>query len=147
MSLSIRAFEEEDQEAVVELWQRCGLAVPWNDPRRDIARKLLVQREGFLVAEENGAIVGSVMAGYDGHRGWLSYLAVAPEFQRRGVGRALVEQAQQVLEGMGCPKITLQVRASNTEVVAFYERLGFVCEEVLSMGKRLEVDGLGRKCR
>ena len=143
MPLSIRAFEEKDQEAVVELWQRCGLVVPWNDPRRDIARKLSVQREGFLVAEEDGALVGSVMAGYDGHRGWLNLLAVAPELQRRGVGRALVERAQQVLGEMGCPKINLQVRASNTEVIAFYERLSFASEDVHSMGKRLQADEEG----
>ena len=138
--LSIRPFEEADTEVVVALWERCGLTRPWNDPRRDIARKLTEQRDSFLVALIDGRIVGSVMAGYDGHRGWINYLAVDPEVQRHGYGRQLMDAAEQCLRHAGCPKINLQVRVENEAAVAFYTRLGFLEDRVLSFGKRLEAD-------
>lgn len=138
--LSIRPFEEADIEAVVALWERCGLTRPWNDPRRDIARKLTQQRDSFLVALIDGRIVGSVMAGYDGHRGWINYLAVDPDHQRQGHGRRLMEAAEQCLRSLGCPKINLQVRVENEAAVAFYSRLGFLEDRVMSFGKRLEAD-------
>lgn len=139
--MTIRPFTVADQEAVVDLWTLCGLVRPWNDPRKDIARKLRVQPELFLVAEVDGAIAGSVMAGYDGHRGWINYLAVDPDARRRGLGRALMAEAERLLRERGCPKINLQVRADNREVVAFYQRIGFAQDAVVSFGKRLEDDG------
>lgn len=136
----IRRFETRDSEAVVALWQACGLTRPQNDPRKDIARKLKVNPEWFLVAEQRGAIVGSVMAGYEGHRGWINYLGVAPALQRGGLGRRLMDEAETRLRAAGCPKINLQVRPDNKAAIAFYERIGFAVEGAVSLGKRLERD-------
>jgi ribosomal protein S18 acetylase RimI-like enzyme len=140
MGIEVRAYASSDETEIVDLWRACSLVVPWNDPHEDIARKLQVQPELFLVACAAGRIVGSVMAGYEGHRGWLNYLAVAPRCRRQGIGRRLVREAEARLRAMGCPKINLQVRASNTDVVEFYRKLGFVVDDVLSMGKRLEAE-------
>lgn len=122
------------------LWGQCDLIRPWNDPHRDIVRKLRVRPDLFLVGVLDGRIVASVMAGYEGHRGWLNYLAVAPELQRRGLARALVTEAERLLREAGCPKINLQVRTSNTGLIEFYRRLGYSVDDVVSMGKRLEQD-------
>lgn len=138
--MTIRPFQAADQEAVVALWDRCGLLRPWNDPRKDIARKLQVQPELFLVLQIDGALAGTVMAGYDGHRGWINYLAVDPGARRRGLGRALMAAAERLLRERGCPKINLQVRHDNREAVAFYECVGFAEDAVVSLGKRLERD-------
>jgi ribosomal protein S18 acetylase RimI-like enzyme len=139
-TINIRYFEERDRDEVIVLWKACGLVVPWNDPAKDIGRKLAFQKDLFLVAVENGAPVGTVMAGYDGHRGWINYLAVAPDRRNRGLGRALMEEAENRLRALGCPKICLQVRRTNAGVVEFYGKLGFIEDDVLSMGKRLESD-------
>lgn len=136
-SLQIRTFRRHDEDAVVALWTRCDLVRPWNDPRRDIERKLRVQPELFLIGEAAGEIVGTVMAGYEGHRGWINYLAVDPEHRRRRFGRQLMAAAEERLRDLGCPKINLQVRSSNAEVLAFYDRLGFARDDVVSFGKRL----------
>ena len=138
--MKIRPYNEADEEAVIALWRACDLVRPWNDPRKDIARKLRVNREWFLVAEEEGRIVGGVMAGYEGHRGWINYLAVEPGRRQGGRGRALMDEAERLLRAAGCPKINLQVRAGNAEVIAFYRRLGFAVDDVVSLGKRLEAD-------
>jgi ribosomal protein S18 acetylase RimI-like enzyme len=138
--VTIRPFRPADEPAVIALWQAAGLTRPQNDPRKDIARKMKVNPEWFLVAEESGAIVGSVMAGYEGHRGWINYLTAAPSRRRVGVGRALMAEAERLLRAAGCPKINLQVRADNADVIAFYQRLGFAEDRVLSFGKRLEKD-------
>lgn len=139
--LRIRPFTQDDEEAVIPLWDRSGLIRPWNDPHKDIRRKMEVQPDLFLVASLDGVLAGTVMAGYEGHRGWINYLAVAPEFRRSGIGRALMERAEELLRAAGCPKINLQVRAGNGAAVEFYRRLGFTVDDVLSMGKRLEQDG------
>jgi len=136
----VRAYKESDEARVLELWMFAGLIRPWNDPKKDIARKLKVQRELFLVAELEGVVVGVVMAGYDGHRGWVNYLAVDIGQRRRGIGSALMRDAERRLRLLGCPKINLQVRSENSEVQAFYAALGFKNDEVVSLGKRLEDD-------
>jgi len=138
----VRSFESTDAEAdaVVALWDVCGLTRPWNDPRADIARKMTTQPELFLVAEDSGRVVGTVMAGYDGHRGWVNYLAVDPVAQRGGIGRALMTAAEQALLARGCPKLNLQVRVGNDAALAFYRRLGYAVDDVTSMGKRLIPD-------
>jgi ribosomal protein S18 acetylase RimI-like enzyme len=136
----VRAFREADEARVLELWMFGGLVKPWNDPKKDIARKLKVQRELFLVAELEGTVVGVVMAGYEGHRGWINYLAVDIGQRRRGIGSALVRDAERRLRLLGCPKINLQVRRENAEVQAFYAALGFKEDNVTSLGKRLEDD-------
>lgn len=147
MSWTVRAFERADTNTVIELWTEAGLTRPWNDPRRDIERKLSVQPELFLVAEDlsgddgGSAIIGTVMAGYDGHRGWMYYLASAESHRHRGVARALVGEAERLLQGMGCPKVQLMVREGNDGVLAFYEALGYEQFSVTNLGKRLIVDG------
>ncbi|RZT62347.1 ribosomal protein S18 acetylase RimI-like enzyme [Microcella alkaliphila] len=137
----IRPFGPADEDAVIALWHAAGLLRPWNDPRADIARKLTVQRGLFVVAEAgDGAIVGAVMAGFDGHRGWMNYLATARTVRGQGVGRALVAHVERELAALGCPKVNLQVRTDNEAAVGFYRHLGFAVDEVVSMGKRLISD-------
>jgi ribosomal protein S18 acetylase RimI-like enzyme len=140
LNWQVRPARPGDEAGVIALWQACGLTRPWNDPSKDIARKFAEQPDLFAVAESGGELVGSVMAGYDGHRGWINYLAVAPPLQRGGLGRALVDWAELKLRERGCPKINLQIRRGNTAVIAFYESLGFSEDDVMSMGKRLERD-------
>ena len=139
--MEIRAYRPGDEGAVVALWQECGLTRPWNDARRDIARKLLVQPELFLIGTLNGELIATVMAGYEGHRGWVNYLAVAPRARGRGWGRALMERVEQLLKDLGCPKVNIQLRSSNADVVAFYRAVGYAPEEIVSLGKRLIPDG------
>jgi len=136
----VRAFEIGDEPAVIDLWRRCDLLRPQNDPHQDIRRKLRVRPDLFLVGLLDGEIVASVMAGYEGHRGWLNYVAVAPEFRRRGLARRILAEAERLLRAEGCAKINLQVRASNQPAVEFYRRLGYAMDDVISMGKRLQID-------
>ncbi len=136
--LQTRAFRLEDQQAVIRLWEKCGLVVPQNDPAADIACKLQVQPELFQVGLLDDVIIATVMAGYEGHRGWINYLAVDPRFRRRGIGRRMVEAVEAKLRTFGCPKINLQVRESNDGVIAFYRRLGYSVDAVVSLGKRLQ---------
>lgn len=138
--LAIRAYHPSDEAAIIQLWQECGLTRPWNDPRKDIARKLTVQSELFLVGELDGAIVATLMGGYDGHRGWINYLAVSPAHQRRNYATALMQAVEAKLLEMGCPKINLLIRSSNVAVKQFYDSLGFHQDEVISLGKRLIPD-------
>ncbi|WIB60834.1 GNAT family acetyltransferase [Curtobacterium sp. MCLR17_007] len=142
MSHVIRRFDPSDTEAVVALWESCGLVRPWNDPRQDIARKLTVQPELFLVATDPGSdvVVAAGMAGFDGHRGWVNYLAVRPDLQGSGLGRAFMAEFERLLTDLGCPKLNLQVRAGNERVIGFYESLGYADDHTVSMGKRLIAD-------
>lgn len=140
MSARIRPFAEGDTEAVIDLWNECGLVVPWNDPYKDIQRKLKVDPDLFLVMEVEGAVIATAMVGYEGHRGWINYLAVLPARQRRGHGRALVEEAEKRLRERGCPKINLQIRHTNAATAAFYEEMGYRREQSIVLGKRLERD-------
>jgi len=136
----VRPFADADEDAVVALWAAAGLTRPWNDPHRDIARKKQVQRELFLVAEDGGAVVGTAMAGYDGHRGWVYYLAVTPDRQGGGLGRTLMAAAEARLLELGCPKVNVQIRSGNEAVAAFYDRLGYAPDAATSLGKRLIPD-------
>ena len=138
--LEIRPYEEADQGAVVALWRECGLVAPQNDPVKDIRRKLHVRRDLFLVGLLGARLVGTVMAGYEGHRGWINYLAVATDCRKEGFGRRLMEEAERLLRAAGCPKINLQVRSSNSDVIGFYKSIGYAVDDVVSMGKRLEED-------
>ena len=135
--LIIRSFEISDEPGVIALWHRCNLVVPQNDPKKDIKMKLKVQPELFFVGVISSRIVSTVMSGYDGHRGWLYYLAVDPDFQQNGIGRRMVEKAEKELRKLGCRKINLQVRNSNKSMIAFYEHIGFGNDDVLGMGKKL----------
>ena len=139
-SLLIRPFKEGDEEALVSLWNISKLTVPWNNPYKDIARKLKVQAELFLVGYLEDKLIGSGMAGYDGHRGWINYFAVHPDFQARGYGKQLMDNVENGLRELGCPKINLQIREGNDKVFSYYQKLGFVEEKRINMGKRLEDD-------
>ena len=136
----IRAFKQVDKVAVVELWQACGLIVPWNDPVKDIHRKLEVDPDLFIVGELEGAIMATVMGGYEGHRGWINYLAVTPSQQGSGYGRKLMAEIELRIKNKGCPKINLQIRQSNIDVIAFYAVIGYGNDNVIGLGKRLEYD-------
>lgn len=134
----IRPFEIQDKILTVQLWIDCGLVVPWNDPAKDIQRKLKLQQELFLVASSKEQIIATIMAGYDGHRGWINYLAVHPQHRRSGIGKRMVDEAEKRLREKGCPKINLQVRSTNSEVIQFYKSIGFTVDNVVSLGKRLQ---------
>ena len=145
----IRLFQNRDEADVIALWESCQLTRPWNSPARDIARKMVTQPELFFVGEDDvskdggekpNSIVASAMAGYDGHRGWISYLAVSPVCAGRGYGRQMVSHIENQLIALGCPKINVQIRSDNSEVVAFYRSVGFDEDPVISMGKRLIPD-------
>ena len=139
MLQTIRTYRNADHDAVVALWNEVFPdPKPWNDPAEAIRRKLAVQRELFFVAEVEGRIVGSAMGGYDGHRGWVYFVATDPRCRRRGIGSALMQRVEEELTALGCAKVNLQVRANNTQVVAFYESLGYAAEQRVSMGKLLD---------
>jgi ribosomal protein S18 acetylase RimI-like enzyme len=134
----IRAYEDTDKEAVASLWREVFPDAPaWNPPEKDIERKLKVQRELFFVAQIDDKLVGTAMGGFDGHRGWVYYVASHPEYRRQGIGAKLMKVVEDGLVGIGCHKLNLQVRATNTEVVDFYKTLGYHVEERVSMGKLL----------
>ena len=136
----IRPYEPADESAVVQLWHTCELIVPWNDPYKDIQRKLKIQSNMFLVAYHDETLVATVMAGYEGHRGWINYLAVHPDYRKKGLGKRMMDEAELLLRQAGCPKICLQVRSHNTAVIEFYKRIDFEPDDVVSFGKRLESD-------
>jgi len=138
--MDIRTFRDEDEQAVVALWRACGLTRPWNDPHKDIARKRVVQRELFLVGEREGRVVATVMAGYDGHRAWMYYLAVDPAHQGQGLGTLLVRRIEEEMLVRGCPKVSLLVRSTNAQVQAFYRKLGYAQDDAIPLGKRLIPD-------
>lgn len=138
--MDIRAYQPRDEAAVIRLWNLCGLTRPWNDPHRDIARKLSEQPELFLVGESGAEVIATAMAGFDGHRGWVYYLAVSPEQQKKSYGRQLMQEVERRLTARGCPKLNLLVRASNQGTIEFYRRLGYAQDEVVSLGRRLIQD-------
>jgi ribosomal protein S18 acetylase RimI-like enzyme len=136
--IDIRPYRRSDKKAVAALWREVFPGAPsWNEPETDIERKLKVQREFFLVALERGSLIGTAMAGFDGHRGWVYYVAVSPAHRRRGVGAALMQRVERALADFGCPKLNLQVRSGNREAEEFYTRLGYHVEDRVSMAKRL----------
>lgn len=138
--IEIRPYESRDRAQVVALWSEVFQDdPPWNEPASMIRRKLTVQPELFLVAVVDGHVVGTVMAGFDGVRGWIHHLAVQGSHRRQGIASSLMGAAERGLEAVGCPKVNLQVRATNSQVIAFYRSLGYELEERASLGKRLGV--------
>lgn len=134
----IRAFVEADRAEVVSLWQQLFADdPPWNEPNQVIDTKLSVQPELFLVCEQEQSVVGTVLAGFDGVRGWLHHIAVLPRAQGQGVSRKLIEHAEQLLKQMGCVKVNLQVRSANQTAAEKYMHMGFVEEDRRSFGKLL----------
>lgn len=140
IEVTIRPYEAGDEASVIALWRACGLVVPHNNPKRDIERKLKVNPEWFLVGTLEAEIVTTCMVGYEGHRGWINYLAVSSDHQRKGIGQLVMNEAERILREAGCPKISLQVRTTNAQVIEFYKAIGFSIDSVVSMGKRLEPD-------
>jgi ribosomal protein S18 acetylase RimI-like enzyme len=134
--IRIRTFIPSDQPAVVALWTSVfSYPAPHNDPAKVIHDKLSVQPELFFVATLNEQVVGTVIGGYDGHRGWIYSLAVNTQHRRCGIGSGLMQQIEAALIASGCPKINLQVLNTNVQVVSFYEKMGYRVEERISMGK------------
>lgn len=139
-AMKIRCFAQGDEARILSLWQECGLVAPQNDPLKDIERKVKRDRENFLVGEFSGLLIATCMVGYEGHRGWINYLAVSPAYRGRGYGAEMMLRAEALLRELGCPKINLQVRAANSAVIRFYRSIGFAIDEVVSLGRRLERD-------
>jgi ribosomal protein S18 acetylase RimI-like enzyme len=133
----IRPFQSSDQESVIALWRASGLLRPWNDPIKDIQRKVAEQPELFLVGESEAAVVATAMVGYEGHRGWIYYMAVAPDKQGHALGGRMIRAAEDMLLARGCPKVCLMVRTSNTGVIDFYRKQGYEVDDVVAMAKRL----------
>ena len=138
--MKIRPYESGDEKAVIELWRKCNLIRPQNDPEKDIQRKHKVNPELFLVGVEGSKVIATAMGGYEGHRGWVYYLGVDPGYRHKGAGRKMMEDVEKKLHGMGCPKLNVMVREDSPEAVKFYERIGYKIEPITNMGKRLIPD-------
>lgn len=136
----IRPYESSDEKEMISLWRECSLVVPWNDPVKDIQTKLNKDPELFFVGVVKGEIAGSCMAGFDGHRGWIYYLAVKPQYQKQGNAKQLVHHAEKVLLNLGCPKVNLMVRETNKQVIDFYKTIGYADDPVVVLSKRMETD-------
>lgn len=142
--LTIRPYRPGDEPGVLELWRKVfPVGAPHNEPPAELHRKLAADPEMLFVATVDRRIVGTVMADYAGHRGWIYMVGVDPELRRRGIGEALVRRVEERLRAGGAPKINLQVRGDNSGVVAFYEKLGYGVEDRISMGKKLYEQGAG----
>ncbi|WP_346775543.1 GNAT family acetyltransferase [Sphingomonas sp. G-3-2-10] len=131
------AASVDDADAVIALWRACGLTRPWNDPASDYALAMATATSTVLVARDGNAIAASVMVGFDGHRGWVYYLAVAPERQREGLGRTMMTAAEGWLRERGVPKIQLMVREDNDAALGFYAALGLERQKVVTLGRFL----------
>ncbi len=135
----VRPYETKDASAVVRLWETVFPDdPPWNDPPDVIRRKLTVQRELFFVCLSGGHLVGTVLAGFDGFRGWVNKVAADPEYQRQGIASRLMKAAEEGLAHVGCPKLNIQVRSENSSAVEFYKDAGYTIEDRVSMSKLLE---------
>jgi ribosomal protein S18 acetylase RimI-like enzyme len=135
--VGVRASGPDDAPAVIALWHACGLTRPWNDPEADFRRAIDGATSAVLVLEEGDTLAASVMVGSDGHRGWVYYLAVAPEARRAGLGNAMMAAAEAWLRARGVPKIQLMVREDNEEALGFYEALGLERQKVVTLGRFL----------
>ena len=139
--IKIRAYQDNDREQVISLWETCKLTRPWNDPNKDLDRKKGVGNELFIILEVENQLMGTVMGGYDGHRFVMNYLAVHPKHQGRGFAKMLVEAIENKLVDLGCPKVNLLIRRDNHEVSNFYESVQYTKQkDVLVYGKRLIPD-------
>jgi len=138
--MQIRQFQGNDEAAVIELWRRCDLLRPWNDPKLDIEHKIKQNDGLFLVGIIDHQIIATVMGGYDGHRGWLYLVGVDPAHRRQGYAREMISEMERLLRRRGCRKINLQVRETNQQVVEFYKCCGYSIDPVLSMGKRFATE-------
>lgn len=138
--MQITTAKESDREDVIALWEACGLTRPWNDPAADYHRALATQTSAILLANQETSILASVMAGFDGHRGWVYYLGVLPDHRGKGLGRILMAAAEAWLRERGAPKIQLMVRDDNEAALGFYKALGYELQPVVTIGKRLDLE-------
>ena len=136
--LAIRNYNAKYEKDVITLWKCCNLLVPQNDPKLDIKEKMNFQPALFFIGLVNNKLVSSIMIGYDGHRGWINYLAVHPNYQRKGFGTTMMDFATNKLLSLGCQKINVQVRKSNSSAMKFYNKIGFKDDEVIGLGKRIK---------
>ncbi len=134
---AIRPYRTSDRDQVIELWNACGLTRPWNDPAADIQRSLDTATSELFIQQEADRIIGTLMVGYDGHRGWMYYLAADPAQRGKGIAKALVAVAEDFLRDQGCPKVELMVRTDNTAALGFYDCLGYEAQEVTVRAKWL----------
>jgi len=139
-NFTIRTFRPDDATDVIDLWRECGLIVPWNNPQTDINRKYTDSAQMFFVGELENELVASCMAGYDGHRGWIYFLAVKSSQRRKGLASILVRHVEAKLVKLGCPKVELMVRKTNNTVISFYKSIGFDPDPVIVLSKRLIED-------
>ena len=135
--ISIRPYQQTDEGSVIALWNAAGIARPWYDMPADIREKIKRDPELFLLAIDDGRVIGSLMGAYDGHRGWLHHLAVAHDRQRQGIGSALVREVEAAMAAIGVGKENLQVRTGNLGVIDFYSKLGYGDDQVIGLGKWL----------
>ena len=138
--MKIREYKEQDLENIISLWNDCELTVSWNNPRKDVSRKLTEKPDIFLVGEINGKVIACVMGGYDGHRGSINYMAVSPQHQKQGYAKQLMKEVESRLLKLGCPKINIMIRDTNKKVIQFYKSIGYSTDPVICMGKRLIPD-------
>ncbi len=136
----IRTFRSADESDVINLWRQCGLIVPWNNPETDIQRKLSTSPDLFYVGVLDDELIASCMAGYDGHRGWIYFLAVKSAYQRQGFASGLIDHAESELIKLGCPKVELMVRKTNKNIISFYQSVGYDIDPVMVLSKRLIKD-------
>jgi ribosomal protein S18 acetylase RimI-like enzyme len=136
-NFEIRTYRNSDEAHVINLWKKCKLVVPWNDPKKDIQRKLSENPELFFVGLLENLLIVSCMAGFDGHRGWVYYVAVHHDWQQKGFASKIMEHAEKILKEIGCPKIQLMVRRSNLGVIEFYKKIGYKIDPLVTMGKTL----------
>jgi len=139
-NFTIRAFRPDDTADVIDLWRESGLIVPWNNPQTDIDRKYADSAQLFFVGELENVLAASCMAGYDGHRGWIYFLAVRSSQRRKGLASILVKHVEAELVKLGCPKVELMVRKTNSKVISFYKSMGFDPDPVIVLSKRLIED-------
>lgn len=140
MEMKIRSYRKTDEKIIIQLWEECGLTVPWNNPQLDIDRKLRENSEEFLVGQIDDEIMATAIVGFDGHRGWVYYLGVKPKYRSEGFGNQMMKVAEKHLINIGCPKINIMVRESNSKVINFYEAIGYEKQNIVTLGKRLIPD-------
>tara|TARA_R110000824_G_scaffold209_15_gene1089 strand:- start:12940 stop:13371 length:432 start_codon:yes stop_codon:yes gene_type:complete len=137
VAMRVSSASESDMDDVIALWEACDLTRPWNDPVADYRLALANDTSAILLAHRQGALVASIMAGFDGHRGWVYYLAVAPDCQKRGLGKKMMEAAEKWLRECDAPKIQLMVRDDNEAAIGFYKALGYELQPVVTIGRKL----------
>lgn len=140
MGVTVAPATAQDRDDVVALWREAGLTRPWNDPEADFDLALAGATSTVLAARIGERLAGSVMVGFDGHRGWVYYLSVALARRGEGLGRLLVHESERWLKRRGCPKAQLMVRSDNAAARGFYAALGYDSQDVVTLGRRLDGD-------